>query len=539
MGKVESGKSKKRKELLIQAILFYRQHPDVFCEEVLGIKLNLYQKILLRAFFLKKYSMWVLSRGLGKTWLGALALIIYCMLYKNVFAGVIAPSFRQSKILIEDKIIKDLMDRSPFLCSEISKISLNMAEAKIEFYNGSRIIAIPTGDGNKIRGMRFHVIMADEYAQIKPEIIDLVVNPMMSVVRNYEIDKTDYDDDLGNRLLITSSAYYRFNHLFQIFKQYVDEMVSGNLKYFVCTLPYQIGLQVGLFDADHIEKEKKRMSIMDFRMEYECVFPNTSEDTWIDPRDLENCSTLKHIELFGNKNYEYIMSLDVARVEGGDNSIVHVFKLVWKKNYLEKHLVYTLSMNGDKFEIQAHKIRQLLKAFPNCIRIFMDTQTIGQGLADELAKSYWDMEDSKEYPPIIDCNDEQAVKNIKNGVPLIYGITPNAENNHKMGMAVKKDTQRHYLKMYSLDAGDDKVEKGDRLSQDEEKQILEAEATRREVLQIEAKAQGMYFKFEPANKRARKDRWSSLGLGLYGAEIIELERTIDTDVICVGSVKRR
>lgn len=143
----DKDKYRKRKKLLAEAIVYFRKKPDVFCEEVLEIKLNLYQKVLLRAFFNAKYSLWVLSRGLGKTWLGALALVIYCMLYKGTLAGVIAPSFRQSKILVEDKIIKDLMDRSPFLRSEIQKVVVSQAEARVEFYNGSRIMAVPTGDG--------------------------------------------------------------------------------------------------------------------------------------------------------------------------------------------------------------------------------------------------------------------------------------------------------------------------------------------------------------------------------------------------------
>lgn len=540
--KTESGKYKKRKELIVQAIDYYRKFPDKFCDEILEIKLNLYQKMLLRAFFKFKYSMWILSRGLGKSWLGALALLIYCMLYKGTLAGIISPSFRQSKMVIEDKVVKDLMDRSPFLASEVSRVVMNMAEARIEFYNGSRIIAVPTGDGNKIRGYRFHVLMVDEYAQVKKEILDLVVNPMMNVKRGYEVGKTDYDDSVGNRLLITSSAYFRHNHLWNEFKNFVNFVKEGNTKYFVATLPYQIGIKVGLFDEDHIEKEKRRLTVDDFRMEYECIFPNTSENAWIEPKDIDACSVLKHLEMQGNKDYEYIFGLDIARVEGGDNTIVHVFKLVWKKNHLEKHLIYTLSMNGEKFEEQASRVRQLLKKFPTTIRIFMDTQTIGKALADELSKEYWDFEDLKSYPPLIDMNDEQAVANIKNGIPLIYGISPTAENNHMMGTAIKKDTQKHHLKLYSFEAGDDKVEKDIALTEEEEKQILEAEATRREVLRIEAKPQGLFYKFDTPTKtgvESRKDRWSALGLGLYGAELIEKERSQDSDIICVGSIVRR
>lgn len=467
--------------------------------------------------------------------------MIYGILYPKTEIGIIAPSFRQAKIVIEDKIVRDLLDRSSFLKAEVKKITMNMAVCSLEFFNGSRIMAVPLGDGNKLRGYRFHVIFADEYAQIPAEIINLVINPMMNVKRGYEVGKTQYDDDLGNRLLITSSAYYRHNHLYNLFKMYFHEMANGNDKYMVSTLPYLIGLKVGLFDGDHIDKERKRMTPMDFDMEYGCIFPNLSEDAWIDPRDLEECSTLMNLEVDASKSkgFRYIMGLDVARVEGQDNTICHVIKLVPRKNHIEKHLKYTLSMNGEKFEEQAKQVRMLLKKFPQTDKIFMDTQTIGQGLADELSKEYYDIEEMKMYPPLIDENDEQAVANIPNGVPLIYGITPTAENNHKMGMAVKKATQKHHLKMYSLKAGDDEVEKGRILSLEEEKQVLEAEATRRELLGIEAKPNGMYFKFRPSTSRGRKDRWSALGLVLRGAEILEEQKEPQEESILVGKIERR
>lgn len=64
--KVASIKHQIIREALRDSIEYYRAHPDQFCEEILEIPINLYQQILMRAFFKKKYSMWVLSRGLGK-----------------------------------------------------------------------------------------------------------------------------------------------------------------------------------------------------------------------------------------------------------------------------------------------------------------------------------------------------------------------------------------------------------------------------------------------------------------------------------------
>lgn len=403
---------------------------------------------------------------------------------------------------------------------------------------------------NKIRGYRFHALMCDEYAQIKKEILDLIVNPMLNVKRGYEVGKTDYDDAIGNRLLITSSAYYQHNHLFKLTKQYIDSIVEGNDKYFVSILDYKVGLEVGLFDDDHIEKEKKRLSSLDFGMEYECIFPNMAENAWVSPDDLNNCSTITNIEVSGIKGYEYLIGLDVARVEGNDNTVAHVFKIVPRKGYWQKHLVYTISMNGEKFEVQAKRIRDLLKKFPNTARIYMDTCGLGVGLADELSKPYFDIEEQKQYPPLIDMNDEQAVREITNGVPLIYGIKPTPEINHKMGMAIKTATQKCQLRMYSLEAGDEKVLNAkdgistrDVLSEEEQIQILEAEATRRECIMIQATPNGNYFKFQPAikkGKESRKDRWSALGFGLYGAELLEEERATHAGKsVCVGAVSER
>lgn len=377
-----------------------------------------------------------------------------------------------------------------------------------------------------------------EYAQIPPEILDLVINPMMNVKQGYEVGKTKYENEIGNRLLVTSSSFYRHNHLFKLMKQYIEEISEGNRKYFVSVLDFNVGLHVGLFDDDHIEKERKRLSPIDFDMEYGCLFPDLSENSWISPQDLLECSTLDRIETNGADGYRYVMGLDVARVRGNDNTSIQVIKLIPRKGYFIKALVYSLTLNGEKFETQNKVIRDILKKFPNIERIFMDASGLGVGLVDEMSKPYWDIEEQKEYPPLIDMNDEQAMKDISNGIPLIYGIKPAPEINHKLGMAVKKATQRKQLKLYSINAGDDK----ETLTEEEERLILEAEATRREVMRIEAVPSGVYLKFQSAiskGEESRKDRWSALALALYGAELLEADLAKPEQSILVGKASLR
>jgi hypothetical protein len=295
---------------------------------------------------------------------------------------------------------------------------------------------------------------------------------------------------------------------------------DDNTQYFAMTLPYQIGVRVGLFDEEIVKQQREVMNDMEFEMEYLGRFPRLIENAWIRYEDLQDCSDLEHIEMDGINDFEYIMSVDVAREEGQDNTVIDVFKMHWYDNHVELDLVYTTSMNGKTFEEQARVYRKVLKKFPQVIRIFQDTMTIGQGLTDELAKDYYDIEDEKWYPPLIDVNNETAMKNkeITKGVPIIYGIKANPEINHKMGYAIKTYTEKKWLHMYPF-----RVEEHRDLKQEEKQLIYETESTRMEIMNIETLgASGGWIKF--GTKTKRKDRWSAVGLGTYGALLIFEER---------------
>ena len=502
--------------------------PDEFCEDVIGIKLNVYQKVMLRCIFKYDYIMFIMCRGLGKTFLAMLALVIYGLLFPNSKIGIIAPSFRQGKLLIQEKYKDEFCQWSPFLVGEEENFVCSNAKARVDFYNGSFIEAFPVGIGSgtnaaaKIRGARLNVALVDEAVYVPEEIIENVLIPMLIVQSGYEVGKKVQQSDISNKLVITSSAGYRFNHLYSRYCKWTQEMIKpDNTKYFTMTLPWKVGVAVGLFKEDFIMQQKATMAQERFEQEYEGIFSKLVDGAWISYTDLQQCSDLYKIETSGIKGYEYIMSLDVARVQGGDNTILNVYKLHWCKDHVEVDFVYTRSMNGEKFENQAKVVRQTLKKFPNTIRIFMDAMGLGQGLADELAKQYYDEEADMWYPPLIDMNDEEQVSKIPDGIQLIYGIKATAEINHNMGMAIKTFTQKHWLHMYSMAA--DEQRKVD-LSSEEEKLLLETEETRMEILNIQNKAisNSTYVKF--FSKSGRKDRWSATGMGLYGAQLLAKEK---------------
>lgn len=530
-----------KKKLLTEKIEYYRNHIDVFCEEYLGIPLNLYQKVALRAMAKYNFIVLVWSRGLGKTWLSAIYVCCMAILYPNLRIGVIAPSFRQSKMLVEDKIDNDLCIRSDALRQEIVDYKNGTDQIIRKFANNSQIIAIPIGNsGSKIRGGRFSIIIADEYAQMNPNIVQSVIKPMMVAKLDYKVDAQEDEEFFDMKFIAISSAYFKFNHLYEFFKDTLIQIANGSNKHYASCLDYRVGIDVGLYNESVIEEAKRTYSKLDFDMEYNATFPDLSDDNWINPLDLIACSNLMVMDLEFDEDYKYIMGLDVARTAGNDNTAIAILKLVpdKKKKVLEKHLVYQKVLNGKTFNEQANAIRRILNKFP-CDEIHMDTTGLGLGLSDELAKPSIDPITNEIEPPLCDVNNEEHKKDIPDGNFIIHGHKFSLDFNHQLGMSVKQNTQKRLFRLYSQEALD-KVEN----PTTEEIMVLdEAEKTRREIMSIEAKPRGNFLTFDVPRggmSEGRKDRWTATGLALLGADNIEKDMFRDkNNIITIGVTGRR
>lgn len=530
-----------KKKLLADQIEYYREHIDVFCEEYLGIPLNLYQKIALRAMAKHNFIVLVWSRGLGKTWTSAVYVCCMAILYPNLRIGIIAPSFRQSKMLVEDKIDNDLCIRSDALRQEIVDSKNGTDQLIRKFANNSQIIAIPVGNsGAKIRGGRFSIIIADEYAQMNPNVVQSVIKPMMVSKLDYKVDADEDDDFFDMKFISISSAFFKFNHLYEFFKDTVEQIAHGSDKHYASCLDYKVGLDVGLYNESVIEEAKRTYSKLDFDMEYRATFPDLSDDNWISPTDLMACSNLMRMDLHFDENYQYIMGLDVARTEGNDNTAIVILKLVPDKarKVLEKHLVYQKVLNGKTFNEQATEIRKVLNKFP-CDEIHMDTTGLGLGLVDELAKPSIDVITGELEPALCDVNNEEHKKTIPDGNFIIHGHKFSLDFNHQLGISVKQNTQKRLLRMYSNEALD-----GVASPTVEEIMVLEeAERTRREIMSIEARPRGNFLTFNVPRggmSEGRKDRWTATALALRGADIIEKDMFREkNDVKTLGAIGRR
>ena len=124
---------------------FYRANPHRFARDYLGLKLKKFQQIILNEMFRKVNSIYLASRGGGKSFLLAIFCVCYCILFPGTTI-CLASKTRGQAIEIIDKIQNILMPNSANLRLEIGEIKCNQAEAFIGFKNGSIVKVVTAAD---------------------------------------------------------------------------------------------------------------------------------------------------------------------------------------------------------------------------------------------------------------------------------------------------------------------------------------------------------------------------------------------------------
>ena len=411
------------------------------CKLLFGIELHPIQIAILQEFWIRPFPMFVASRGFGKSFLMSLYCILKCTFVPGTKIVVVGAGFRQSKILFE--YMENMWRTSPILRSifngnddgprrDVDRCTLRLGD--------SWTIAIPMGDGSKIRGLRAHIIIADEFASMSPDIYETVVagfaavsaSPIENVKEQAKkqamIDAGIWNEELealskknSNQAIISGTADYGFKHFAQYWKRYKSIVESGgdpiklqdifngevpenfNWKdYSVIRIPYEL-IPKGFMDDKQVARARATIHSGIYNMEYAACFINDSEG-FFKRSLLESCvaSESNNINING-KNIIF-----EARVEG-DANLGYVYGIdpaSEKDNFsiviLEVHpdhsrIVYSWTTNRSNFKVRqkaglsdehdfykfcARKIRNLMKLFPP-IRIGLDAQ--GGGVAIEEA----------------------------------------------------------------------------------------------------------------------------------------------------------
>ena len=404
------------------------------------IELHPIQIAILQEFWQRPFPMFIASRGFGKSFILALYAVLKCVFVPGTKIIIVGAAFRQSKVIFE--YMETIWRNSGILRSifnsnddgprrDVDRCTIRLGD--------SWAMAIPLGDGSKIRGLRAHIIIADEFASISPDIYETVVsgfaavsaNPIQNVKEQAKIvamkeaglwneNLESLDHKMGNQAIISGTADYSFKHLAKYWNRYssiinsrgeesaLKAIFDGEIPssfnwkdYSIIRIPYEL-IPKGFMDDKQVSRAKATIHSGIYNMEYAACFTSDS-DGFFRRSLIESCvvddnksiafpssgKVLFDVTIRGSKDGQYVYGVDPASEQ--DNFSIVIIEVhkdhcrvvyCWttnRTNFKERQKAGLIDEH-DFYSFCARKIRSLMINFPPA-RIGMDAQ--GGGIAIE------------------------------------------------------------------------------------------------------------------------------------------------------------
>ena len=135
-----------RVQKLMDWITVWRRNPSRFVQYYFGITLHLYQHIILFLMDIYPSICLVAARSAAKSFIIAIYACKEAILRPGARIVVASATKGQAKLIVSEKIQKEILPRSPLLQEEIERIRDNQNEIEVFFRNGSSIIVVPAND---------------------------------------------------------------------------------------------------------------------------------------------------------------------------------------------------------------------------------------------------------------------------------------------------------------------------------------------------------------------------------------------------------
>jgi hypothetical protein len=377
-------------------LLFYqflRNNITFTTDLITGVKLFPFQHMAVKSMLESDYFLGVWSRGMSKSYTTGIFAILDAILNQGIEIGIMSRSFRQSKMIF--KKIEDIAAKpEAYLLKQcITHVSKNNDEWLMEI-GKSRIRALPLGDGEKLRGFRFHRIIIDEFLLMPERIYNEVIVPFLSVVQNptqreelYNletqlIEKGEMKEEdryvwPNNKLIALSSASFKFEYLYKLYEQY-DNLIhnpkpTDSSKRCVMQFSYDCA-PVQLYDQNLINQAKSTMSESQFQREFGAQFTDDSSG-YFKISKMALCTVpdgeTPSVEVVGNPEDEYVIAVDPSwsETEGSDDFAIQVIKVNYEKQM--GTLVHSYALAGASLKDHIKYFLYILKNF-NVVAICMD-----------------------------------------------------------------------------------------------------------------------------------------------------------------------
>lgn len=354
-----SDRKRKICELDAESIAFYRRNPCIACEDLLGIRLIDSQKYILQESWNKPHVLWCCSRNFGKSFLGAVFMILKAILYENQAIYIVSSVGNQSKetfAKIEEIVLRigktaasidsleDIVEKET-VKSTNNKTGFqhNPESFHVSFYNGSEIFTL-NGKPDNNRSRRATLVFFDEAAFSSDELIAVCE---AFATQNTEF-KTSTDDSFNpetekrkcpTQLVYASSQDDMSKMFYRHYKNFAKHMMAGDRDYFVsdmicdCAITtYMNGkLYTPLLTQDKVDAAMKANREKALREYYNQPTRDGGVNQIVKWGTIRRNETFYIPQLSYKENSMICLALDPARTL--DNSILGAMNIVNDPNY--------------------------------------------------------------------------------------------------------------------------------------------------------------------------------------------------------------
>lgn len=438
---------------------YYRSNPHRFAHDYLHLNLHIFQKILIMMMNRSSTTVFIGSRGIGKSYLSAVFCVIRCILWPGTKI-CIASGTRGQAINVLEKIMLELKPDSPELAAEIDdkQTKINGTNAQIVFKNSSYIKVVTASDS--ARGNRANLLLLDEFRMISKDVIDTILRKFLTQKRMPKYEELTKEQRLveyakeKNKTVYLSSAYFVDHWSYLKCLDTFKFMLDDRKRQFICGLPYQLSIKEGLLDGDTVADEMAETDFneLKFLMEYEAIWYGNTDGSFFDYNSIAKNRRIKYPMLpaklaakLGNASQVKIqpkvngnvriLSADIAlmssKKHNNDATSIFINELMpTKAGRCTSNIVYADSFEGLRTDDQALIIRKLFDEY-SCDWLVLDTNGLGLGVYDCLARDMVDAETGEIYPAL-SCynNTEMAARcTVPNADKVVWSIKASAQFN--------------------------------------------------------------------------------------------------------------
>ena len=556
---------------LLEWITFYRRNPSRFVEHYFGIVLHLYQHIILYLMEFCPSFCIVAARSAAKSFLIAVFACKEAILRPGARIVVASATKKQARLIVSEKIKKELLPKSPLLAAEIDSFKDNQNEIEVVFRNGSSIVVVAANEN--ARGYRATVMIYEEFRMIAKNIIDSVLSPFLFIRQADYLKFPEYSSMVEEpKEVYISSAWYQSHWMWKLIQTMTKDMLVNHSSC-VIAMDYSIALKHKIKTRNFLIKERKKLDPISWAIEYENQMIAENAKSFFSYDQLNRNRRLKRAfyprrndEVLLRQKNKYdipkqvgeirILSCDIA-MEGGndtDNSIYSCIRLLpesqeykvmdtqgehleIKRGY-RRQVSYMEAVHGGETTKQAIRIKQLYTDF-NADYCVLDGRNAGISVYDMLAKVLYDEERNIEYKPWKCMNDEKVANRIQiaGAEENVFIIKAQLETNSSIA-----ESMRNALNSGMIDLLISNTEAVDEISTffpeyataDVDTQLfferpyLETVALINEMIDLEYERGEQTGLIKIVNNNNRKDRYTSVSYGNYFAQTLEHDMLSDS-----------